>query len=95
MNNLIITFLCKNLIGGIELELFKVNKKAKNFKDQLNYNFYRSATKILVDQRISFMKFCYSNTIMKTAENEPSKKQQQLVYKFEQFLYDYFGYKNK
>ena len=92
-NNPLISFLSKNLIENITIELFDVDEKAQPFKNQLIYNFHRSATREKVDERIAFMKFCNSDNVMNTIKHSVSKKQQQLVCKFENFLYDYFGLK--
>lgn len=88
----IITFFSKELIAVNVVELFEIVKNARPFKNQLNYSFHRSATKKDVDMRISFMKVCSPDGVVKT--KKPAVfKQQGLVDKFKEFLYDYFGYK--
>lgn len=90
----LIRFMSKKLISDSIQPLFDIDKKAKPFKNELNYNFRRSAKTSDILRRIAFMKFCTSEKIGKTIKHKIPQSQKSLVEKYESFLYDYFKINN-
>lgn len=90
----LICFMSKKLIADSIQPLFDIDKKAKPFKNELNYNFRRSAKTSDILRRIAFMKFCTSEKIGKTIQHKMPQSQRSLIEKYESFLYDYFEINN-
>ena len=86
----LICFISKKLIASSIQPLFHIDKKAKPFKNELNYNFSRSAMTSDILKRIAFIKSCTSEKSGKTMGHNIPQSQRSLDEKYERFLYDYF-----